>query len=80
MKKIKIFAIIDAVIMAGFMFLICITEYIHKQDTSIYAGLSPMTFASTIFLLGFLIAAAILVLLLCITVTAHFINKGNKKN
>lgn len=78
MKKIKFFAMIDVGIMAILLFLTYITDYIQKHDTSIYAGLSTIGFWSVLFLLTFFIAAAILVLLLYIIISVHFINKSMK--
>lgn len=78
MKKIKFFAMIDVGIMAILLFLTYITDYIQNHDTSIYAGLSTIGFWSVLFLLTFFIAAAILVLLLYIIISVHFINKSMK--
>lgn len=78
MKKIKFFAMIDVGIMAILLFLTYITDYIQNHDTSIYAGLSTIGFWSVLFLLTFFIAAAILVLLLYIKISVHFINKSMK--
>lgn len=78
MKKIKIFAMLDVGIIVVLLFLTYITDYIQKNDTGIYAGLSPIGFGSVLFLLIFFIAAAILILLLYIIITVHFINKSMK--